>query len=387
MKFSFAAVSAALTIASVDAFVPQTHSHTNARPGSNPDSVRTVSSALRAEESHASSFWWGPVATAFAGVSLVARIAVAAPEPTWTTGAADDLLPQTSSVLIADRIDSMDFSMPSYSDAIKSATLDTSASSSSKPAPPSFNPFEDSSKDDAASAAAKAEEKAAAEAKKAEDKARAELEAATKKAEKEARRQAELEKQKAAAERTKAAQEEKAAAPASSSVELPSVPSVDLKLPDISIPDFKAPDITIPDFKAPDIKMPDLPKFSMPKMATDGYDFPDIKAPKVDIPNVDMPKIAMPALPSFGGGGGASSSDNPSSPLESQDVRDERARSAKADFADADNTAREIEAKALELRAVANDKKQAFKDAKDEACATRPGGKILCLRNPMKAGF
>jgi hypothetical protein len=88
MKFSFAAVSAALTIASVDAFVPQTHSHTNARPGSNPDSVRTVSSALRAEESHASSFWWGPVATAFAGVSLVAQIAVAAPEPTWTTGAA-----------------------------------------------------------------------------------------------------------------------------------------------------------------------------------------------------------------------------------------------------------------------------------------------------------
>ena len=46
----------------------------------------------------------------------------------------------------------------------------------------------------------------------------------------------------------------------------------------------------------------------------------------------------------------------------------------------------EYEAKAKELRAVATAKKKVAKAAKDEACKTRPGGKILCIR-PFGAGY
>lgn len=46
----------------------------------------------------------------------------------------------------------------------------------------------------------------------------------------------------------------------------------------------------------------------------------------------------------------------------------------------------EIEAKARELRKAANEKKKIAKAAKDEACKTRFGGKILCIR-PFGIGF
>lgn len=145
--------------------------------------------------------------------------------------------------MVAGGVETMDFSMPSYSDATKSESMKSKSSDSGAP---SFNPFgdfdfgmnkdeaaapaeeaspaapaavKDTSKEDAkaaekakkeeekaAAAAKKAEEKAAAEAKKAEEKAAAEA----KKAEKEARRKAELEKQKAAVERAKEAKEETA---------------------------------------------------------------------------------------------------------------------------------------------------------------------------------
>jgi hypothetical protein len=41
----------------------------------------------------------------------------------------------------------------------------------------------------------------------------------------------------------------------------------------------------------------------------------------------------------------------------------------------------EVERQARELRNNANEKKKIAKETKDEACKTRPGGKILCLRS------
>lgn len=159
----------------------------------------------------------------------------------------------SSLYLSAGNFDTMDFSMPSYSDATKAGEK--------KEAPSFGNPFGgfggseenpaadeaqvDKAAEKAAAAAAKAEEKAAAEArkadekeyataKKAEEKAAKEAENETKKAEKEAaaakkaedtaqaadkqaekqaRRQAELQKQREAVERTKAEVVERTKAP------------------------------------------------------------------------------------------------------------------------------------------------------------------------------
>jgi hypothetical protein len=47
---------------------------------------------------------------------------------------------------------------------------------------------------------------------------------------------------------------------------------------------------------------------------------------------------------------------------------------------------KEVENKAKQLRAKADDKKKIAKEAKDEACATRFGGKILCIR-PFGVGY
>ena len=46
----------------------------------------------------------------------------------------------------------------------------------------------------------------------------------------------------------------------------------------------------------------------------------------------------------------------------------------------------EVENQAKKLRAKADDKKKIAKEAKDEACATRFGGKILCVR-PFGVGY
>ena len=142
------------------------------------------------------------------------------------------------SLVLAEKIETMDFSMPSYGDTLKGDT----AGVKEAPGIPNFNPFgsreepkeeepaaavEQSSKADekAAAEARKADEKAAAEAKKADEKAAAEAKKAeekaaaeAKKAEKEARRAAEMEKQKEAAERSKQKEADKAAAAASVSL-------------------------------------------------------------------------------------------------------------------------------------------------------------------------
>ena len=38
------------------------------------------------------------------------------------------------------------------------------------------------------------------------------------------------------------------------------------------------------------------------------------------------------------------------------------------------------------MRQVANEKKKVAKEAKDEACKTRFGGKVLCIR-PLNSGY
>jgi flagellar biosynthesis GTPase FlhF len=122
-----------------------------------------------------------------------------------------EIVASPSSMLLSDKIESLDFSFPSYSEATGSVTI--------KDIPKFSNPFGSSESDDsdkadkkaaadaakedaraekAAAADRKAEEKAAAEAKRAEEKAAAEQA----KADKAARREEQLAKQKAAVERS-----------------------------------------------------------------------------------------------------------------------------------------------------------------------------------------
>jgi hypothetical protein len=340
---------------------------------------------------------------------------------------------QPTTLISAAKEESMDFSMPSYGDATKGDVT-------SKMAIPSFNPFGDSADDSASNtstkqaddakqqqadkAAAKQQQadKAAAEADKAAADADKKAAKEAKKAEeKAARKLAEIEKQKEYAERSKAE------ASSSSKSEAPAPKIPDFKKPDtpeISIPEFKAPDISIPDFKAPSMPKIGMPKFDMPKVDTPkteapsggGYnlDVPDFKAPempKFDMPKIGMPKFDMPKMESPSGGydldipkvkapkgdmpsislpnpfGGGSSKSDDGVVVAPQETRDESARQALAVYKDSDQEAKVLEQQARELRDAAKAKKQLFNLAKDDACKTRPGGKILCLRNPFSAGF
>lgn len=312
-----------------------------------------------------------------------------------------------STQTLAVKVETLDFSMPSYDQATKERELKFGTTSS----PPSFNPFGDfepSVKDDTSAADKKAEEerkeqekKDAAERKQKEEEEK-QAEIARKKAEKEARLQAEREKQKAAAERA-AAEKAKEAEASSKPVEIkmPEFDTSSFKAPDIKVPDFKAPDmdfkapdIKIPDIKVPDFKAPDMSKVSMPKFDVPKFDMPktDIpkfelpsdvskNIPKFDLPDTGLPKIGLPSLPSF------SPDPKEMENLAPQEVRDQIARDKRQIFLSADDDAKEAEAKAREIRAIANAKKKEFNAAKDEACKTRPGGKILCLRNPFNAGY
>jgi len=279
-----------------------------------------------------------------------------------------------------DSFETLDFSLPSYGEATKSDTLSPSSSSSSSDSPPAFsNPFGElkmperatesakvtpapapapvAKKDDAAEKAAekadaearkadekarKAEEKAAAEAKKAEEKAAAEAKkeaekaaAEKKEAEKQARREAEKKKQQEAVERAKQREEEEAAAkeaaapapapvpaPAPSKPVTPPPPPPPPKAPEFSAPEVSLPDIKIPEFKAP--------SFSAPK-----FDMPKIETPKIDVPKAEAPKFAVPSTPSYNFDTPVPSKPvetAPSVPLEPQEVRDDRAREAKATY-------------------------------------------------------
>jgi len=285
----------------------------------------------------------------------------------------------------ASSFDTLDFSLPSYTEGVTAATK----------APPSFsNPFEEGSpevdkkqeQEDAKKAAAEARKeaaeakKAAAEAKKTAEKEAAEqrkLEQEKKKEALEARKAAEKEKQRLAVERaSKRAEEEKAAAQEETSApaveeakdETPSFSAPSFSAPDVSLPEMSLPDVKLPSFGKPDIKMPSfqkpdvklpsfdkpdikLPSFEKPDVKLPSFEKPDIKVPDVKIPKFDAPDvkvpsfsapdvkipsfsapdIKMPATPSFSFGGDDSSSiDIPEG--ESQESRDARARDANVVF-------------------------------------------------------
>lgn len=338
-----------------------------------------------------------------------------------------------SSIQLAD--DYLDFSMPSYGDSMSSGAKAKSDSN----APAFNNPFSDSdgASDDKAAAKAskqaereemlrrKAEEKAARDAEKAakeqaaaERKAADEAAAAQKKAEREARREAEKEKQRLAVQRANEQKEEKAAAATvtadeeddnSEKVSLPEVvPEVqapdikvpEFKAPDIKVPEFKAPDFSgfkapdIPEFKAPDVKVPDvsIPKFSVPKIPDiPTPDTSSISAPSFSLPStkIEAPKVPSFSTPSFSGSDSGSSQGYASLDqdiVDDQEERDLKAKEARTDFNEADANAREVENNAKKLRAIADSKKKIAKEAKDAACETRFGGKVLCIR-PFGVGY
>lgn len=294
-------------------------------------------------------------------------------------------------------IDTMDFSMPSYDEASKGEVKN-------KGGAPSFNPFGDftpslvdngaDSAEKEAAAAKKAEEKEAAAAKKAEDKQKKADEKAADKAAKdaakEARRLEQAELQKAAQERSQQADE--APAPKFVAPDLSDFKAPDLKMPDIS--SFKTPDMKMPDmssFKAPE--MPDISNFKAPDMSDVKIpdfagkltmpDLPD-NFPKIDassLPKFDTSNLPKVSLPGFDG----SSVDLDS--LEPQEVRDRLAREARETYLEADEEAKAAEQVARQVRGTANHKLKLAREAKDLACETRPGGKLICLRNPFTIGY
>jgi len=129
-------------------------------------------------------------------------------------------------------------------------------------------------------------------------------------------------------------------------VPTPPAPEVKLEVPDfkvpdikLDIPDFKAPDIKldVPEFKAPDIKIPEFsaPKFDMPKAPSLSVPETSFEMPKVSIPSFDMPKVSAPSfsIPGY-------ESTEAEEDIEPQEVRDERARAARAVYKEADATAK-----------------------------------------------
>lgn len=379
----------------------------------------------------------GGLAAFLLGLSTVANSALAAPTDLNVNIANRPVIDAPSIVVsVAPKFnggasfETMDFSLPSYSEGVGSDT--TADAPKSAPAKvfgelklPERN-VEDAAAADKAAAEEKAakekavaeekaakekmakEDKAAGEARKAEEKRiaaekaeKAEQERLEKEKEKAARREAEKLKQEEAAARMrkaadKAAAEEKAAKeieaqkppPPAPKLSAPAAPEV--KIPEFKAPEFKAPDISIPSFSAPKV---DLPSFSTPKL-----DIPSFSAPKVDIPSfsapkVDIPSFSIPSAPKTGIPAPPKLTNTPPSfaldkkaednaePLESQEVRDDKARSANSEFKRLDQDAKEIEAKAREARNIATISKKDAKIAKDAACQTRFGGKILCIRS------
>jgi hypothetical protein len=183
-----------------------------------------------------------------------------------------------------------------------------------------------------------------------------------------------------------------------------------MDMPKIDLPSggdskFEMPKMEMPKFDMPKFDMPSMPsggdsKFVMPKVDMPKVDMPKVDMPKVDMPKampkVDMPKVDMPdmsklnlpkvnlpSLPKFGGDSGPAKDTG----LEPRDIRDEKARQAKKIYSEADDEAQAQEQKARQSREYANLQKFNFEKAKDNACVDRPGGKLLCFRNPFQIGF
>lgn len=365
----------------------------------------------------------GGAAAFLTGMGIMAQVAMA--DPSAMAAVDESSVMQTQSSMVSSDVllstgapsfgggstfDTLDFSLPSYDQA--TASGDATRSSTA----PSAAPSSDSDDGDAAAkAAAKEDAKRAAEEEKAAQKqADADAREAKKQADADAkeaaakeadakvaaqeakvkakaeRLAAEKEKQRIAVENQMAVNEVKETPPAAAAppkVVIPAPPKVDAPKPAAS--EIKIPDM--PKFEAPNmdaIKMPDMKAFSLPKVDIPAMPKIDIPAlPKIDTPKFDMPaapaKFDMPSAPAA-----PAKFDVPSAPaapsvdenLEPQEVRDARAAETNAAYKDAQAEVKEAEKAASIAQNKAQAAKKVFKQAKGEACVTRPGGKALCLR-------
>ncbi|KAL3826547.1 hypothetical protein ACHAXA_003611 [Cyclostephanos tholiformis] len=346
----------------------------------------------------------GAAASFLTGMGIMVQLALA--DPTAAVAPIDSGIvanAQSSSILLSigapsfgggASFETLDFSLPSYDAATSGGDI---TKSSSSPAPSAAASKID---DSAAKAAAKEEREAsrraeadAREAQKKADEAAAKdaaEKAAAKEAAKEERKAAEREKQRLAVERQKAA--------AAQTIDVPSPsPKIDVTVvpatPKVVDAVSPGPGVSLPEFRIPDAPKVDVPSFTMPKV-----DMPKVDMPKVDMPSFTMPKVDVPDVPKFA----LPKVDLPAAPkydldvpkfdmpsrvpavvdenLEPQEVRDARAAEKNAAFKEAKDEARAAERAAKAAQERAQNAKKAFKDAKGEACKTRPGGKLLCLR-------
>lgn len=361
----------------------------------------------------------GGAAAFLIGLFTAGQVTLAEPsiiiDHTFQTGASSTIVSiGAPSFSAGSSFDTLDFSLPSYDEATKGSSSDSS--SKTPKSAPTFTvdfpelklPREDTSADEAAAKKAVEEDKAAKakakeEARLAKEKEAAEKAAAEekKKAEQAARREAEKKKQEEMVARQRAAEEkaiadaakvaeDAAASVSSKKVEVAPPPApkpapvsapAEVSVPEFKLPEFTAPDIKVPSFSAPKFEAPklDAPKFETPSAPTislpkspPSFDL-DIKTPQAPVPSFSSPppKVVQEVV---------------QVPLESQEIRDAKARAAKEKFKDLDDEARAFEKKAQETRELAKVAKKEAKIAKDEACETRPGGKVLCIR-PFGIGY
>jgi len=135
---------------------------------------------------------------------------------------------------------------------------------------------------------------------------------------------------------------------------------------------------------------PKAPSFSIPKTSE-----LNLHVPKVSIPKTpEVPKI--PSRPPYSletsknvydfNSSPVAPKVNPANYYEPQEIRDMRARDARVSFAKAQNELKALDEKARTQRQIVNEKSKQAKEAKDLACETRTGGKILCVR-PFSIGY
>jgi len=177
----------------------------------------------------------------------------------------------------------------------------------------------------------------------------------------------------------------------------------------------------LPKFEAPKF---DIPKFDIPKIDLGllSIDLPKVEAPKLDLPKIDLPKIELPKPPAPETAKSyrlvepkvmapapvavapkavapvvVAPTPAPVKKFErkaaldaplavSQESRDASARAAAAIYNAADKEASAAEAVAKGLRDEARAKDKTRNEAKDLACETRSGGKLLCFRG-LGSGF
>jgi len=386
MMMRFATITIiAMALGGASAFAPHQQQHITAAP---PQLSTTTSLPVHTDGSdnnnnNNNNNWGVAVASAFAGLTLAAQSAVGAMAPV-------DLQYQfvttieSSPTLLSAGVETMDFSLPSYGDAVKD-----SVKSTTKAPPPSFNPFGDNFG-------------APPEAPKMPE--------------------ISLPSIKAPPKPEPVVEVETPELPKMPEISLPSIQAPEMpkfEAPKMDLPSFKAPEMPkdLPSFKAPEMPK-NLPSFKAPEMPKDLPSFkapempknlPSFKAPEMpkDLPSIpkfempksapkvpdydfgDIPKVSVPPLPNVNIPNPFAGSGKPQEPLNlaSREVRDENARSTRQDLLDAEKDVKEAEKVLDALKQVRNTKKQVFNEAKDLACADRPGGKILCLRNPFASGF